>query len=141
VSTAVTFAAIAVTFYAGHHLADHVIGQTDKQSTHKAAPGWHGWRHLLGHVTAYHLVLAAMLATTLILLDISASILGITTGLGFSAVTHAILDRRWPVRWILNHTGSADFANRQTPICGMYLADQSLHYACLWIAALLVACL
>ncbi|WDZ86379.1 DUF3307 domain-containing protein [Micromonospora cathayae] len=139
--SAIVFAVVAATFYAGHQVADHVLGQSDKQAAHKAAPGWDGWRHLLGHVVAYHLVVVVMLTITIAVLDLPVTVAGLAAGLAFSAVSHAILDRRWPVRWILNHTGSGDFADRQAPICGMYLADQSLHAACLWASALLVAAL
>ncbi|MEV5820413.1 DUF3307 domain-containing protein [Micromonospora haikouensis] len=139
--SAIVFAVVAATFSAGHQVADHVFGQSDKQAAHKAAPGWDGWRHLLGHVVAYHLVVAVMLTIAIVALDLPVTVVGIVAGLGFSAVSHAILDRRWPVRWLLIHTGSPDFADRQAPICGMYLADQSLHAACLWVSALLVACL
>ncbi|MEO3820982.1 DUF3307 domain-containing protein [Plantactinospora sp. B24E8] len=139
--SAVVFAVVLATFYAAHHLADHVFGQTDKQAAHKAAPGWEGWRHLLGHVGAYHLVVMVMLAITVVALDLPVTVAGLAAGVGFSAITHAFLDRRWPVRWILTHTGGAAFADRQAPICGMYLADQSLHSACLWVSALLIACL
>ncbi|MFY1703544.1 DUF3307 domain-containing protein [Micromonospora sp. WMMA1923] len=139
--SAIVFAVVAATFSAGHQVADHVFGQSDKQAAHKAAPGWDGWRHLLGHVLAYHLVVAGMLAVAIVALDLPVTVVGLVAGIGFSAVSHAILDRRWPVRWLLIHTGSPDFADRQAPICGMYLADQSLHAACLWVSALLVACL
>ncbi|MBQ1051682.1 DUF3307 domain-containing protein [Micromonospora sp. C51] len=139
--SAVVFAVVAATFYAGHQVADHVFGQSDKQAAHKAAPGWHGWRHLLGHVVAYHVVVVVMLAITIAALDLPVTMLGLAAGLGFSVISHAILDRRWPVRWLLTHTGSGDFADRQAPICGMYLADQSLHAACLWVSSLLIACL
>ncbi|MBB2941824.1 hypothetical protein FB565_001528 [Actinoplanes lutulentus] len=137
---AVTFAAVAVTLHAAHQLGDHII-QTDTDAGNKAAPGRHGWRHVLVHVATYHLTALVMLAVTAWLLHLPITATGLTAGIGFSAATHAVIDRRWPVRWLLNNTGSAAFADRQTPICGMYLADQSLHYGCLWVAALLIACL
>jgi hypothetical protein len=136
---ALTFAVLAVTLYAAHQLADHVLGQTDDQAAHKADPGLSGWRHIAGHVGAYHLVMAVMVAIAAVALNLPVTAAGLVAGFAFSAITHAFLDRRWPVRWLLEHTGAADFADRQSPICGMYLADQSLHYACLWISALLMA--
>ncbi|MFC7547170.1 DUF3307 domain-containing protein [Plantactinospora sp. GCM10030261] len=139
-TTAIVFAVITAVLIPAHHLADHIV-QTDSDASHKADPGWDGWRHLLAHVTTYHLTVAVMLTITITLLDLPVTAVGLTAGLGFSAVTHALLDRRWTVRLILRHTGSADFAERQTPICGMYLADQSLHHTCLWASALLIACL
>jgi hypothetical protein len=141
-TTAATFAAIAATLYAAHQVADHVFGQTDHQAAHKAAPGLTGWRNLSAHVGLYHLVLAAMLAATITLLDLTVTPGGIAAGLGFSAITHSLLDRRWPVRWLLEHTGSAPFSRQAGHgINGMYLADQALHYGCLWTSALLIAAL
>ena len=137
-TSALVFAVAAATLHAAHQLADHIV-QTDADATAKAEPGWHGWRHLLAHVGTYHATALAMLVLTATAVDLPLTVTGVLAGLGFSALTHAILDRRWPVRWILEHTGSAAFAERMTPICGMYLADQALHYGCLWLAALLIA--
>jgi hypothetical protein len=139
-STAVTFAAVAVTLHAAHQLGDHIF-QTDGNATRKANSGRTGWIHLGVHIATYHATALVMLAVTALLLHLPVTALGVTAGIGLSAATHAFIDRRWPVRWLLEHTGSAAFADRQTPICGMYLADQSLHHACLWASALLIACL
>jgi hypothetical protein len=60
-------------------------------------------------------------------------------GFAWSAATHAVLDRRWPVRWLLQHTGSPDFAELRTAgLNGMYLADQALHSGALLVSALLI---
>jgi hypothetical protein len=66
---------------------------------------------------------------------------GLVAGLGFSAATHGLLDRRWPVRAVLHLTRSAKFAEAQSPVCGMYTADQALHQLALLGSALLVALL
>ena len=137
-TTAVAFAAVAATLHAAHQLGDHIV-QTDTDANGKATPG--GWRHLATHVATYHLTALTLLAITAAVLHLPLTATGLAVGLGFFAATHALLDRRWPVRWLLEHTGSAAFAERTTPICGMYLADQALHYGCLWATALLIACL
>jgi hypothetical protein len=139
-TSALVFAAVSVTLHAAHQLGDHII-QTDTNANGKAAPGRDGWSHVLAHVATYHVTALVMLVVTWLMTGLPITVLGVTAGLGFSAVTHAFLDRRWPVRWVLDHTGSAAFADRMSPICGMYLADQALHYGCLWAAALLIACL
>jgi hypothetical protein len=139
-TSALVFAVAMATLVAAHQLADHIV-QTDTDAIGKAAPGFNGWRHLLIHVGTYHATALVMLVITAVALDVPLTVPGMVAGLGFSAVTHAFLDRRWPVRWVLEHTGSAAFADRMSPICGMYLADQALHYGCLWVAALLIACL
>jgi hypothetical protein len=135
---AVLFAAGLATMYAAHQVADHVFGQTDSMAASKAKPGKVGWLAVLSHVGQYHIVMAMMLGLTLTILNLPASFIGVFLCLVFSAVTHAFLDRRWPVRWILEHTGSPEFAKMTTPLCGMYLADQGLHLFCLWISALLL---
>ncbi|MGK5681335.1 DUF3307 domain-containing protein [Actinoplanes sp. URMC 104] len=139
-TSALVFAVAMATLVAAHQLADHIF-QTDANANAKATLGRNGWRHLFIHVGTYHVTALVMLLVTAAALDVPLTVAGMTAGLGFSAVTHAILDRRWPVRWILRHTGSAAFAELTTPLCGMYLADQALHYGCLWVAALLIACL
>jgi hypothetical protein len=139
-TSALVFAVAMATLVAAHQLADHIF-QTDNDANAKAAPGMNGWRHLLVHVGAYHATALVMLVITAVVLNVPLTVAGMVAGLGFSAVTHAILDRRWPVRWILQHVGAPEFADLKTPICGMYLADQALHYGCLWVAALLIAAL
>lgn len=138
---AATFAAIAVTLHVAHQVADHVLGQTDWQANHKADPGPGGWAANLTHVAQYHLVLAGMLGAAVLVLNLPISWPGAAAGLGFSAVSHAILDRRWPVRWIAEHTGSPEFIRPGHPLPGAYLVDQALHYGCLWLAALLMVAL
>lgn len=135
---AVVFAAGLATLYAAHQVADHVFGQTDKMAAMKSKPGIVGWSGIMLHVLQYHLVMAAMLFLTGMILDLPLTPLGFTLALTFSAITHAILDRRWPVKWILEKVGSPEFAKMQQPLCGMYLADQGLHWFCLWISALLL---
>lgn len=138
---AILFAVTGFVMDKAHNVADHVFGQTDHQAENKAKPGWTGWSAIVGHVFDYHIVMVIMLMLSYWLLDISPSLLGFAVGLAFSIITHAVLDRRWPVAWILQHTGSPGFAKIQTPIWGMYEADQSLHGFCLWISALFIALL
>ncbi len=134
-----SFAAILVTLLVLHNLADHIFGQTDQMAACKAEPGWFGWKHILSHVLYYHSFMMIGLGLVLIVLEIPATWPGIILGLLFSAVTHAIIDRRWPVRVILEMTGSPNFAKMQTPIFGIYAADQALHWGCLLVSALIMA--
>lgn len=91
------------------------------------------------HVGIYHCLATGMLVATFLVLGLDLPLRGIVAGVAFSAASHALIDRRWPVRWILRQAGAPTFALRQTPVNGMYLADQALHYGCLWVAALLIA--
>lgn len=134
---------------AGHNLADHVLGQTDRQAASKGAPSAlaveagasprRGWSACLGHVAAYHVVLAGLIVAAWLVLPLTLSWAGVCAGLLFSAFTHAFLDRRWPVRWLLQRTGSPKFADLNAGgLNGMYLADQALHGFALLLSALLI---
>ncbi|MCK9893328.1 DUF3307 domain-containing protein [Frankia sp. AgB32] len=141
-TVAVTFAVLVVTLSLGHKLADHVLGQTDAQARLKAAPGRAGWAALARHLVAYHAVLVTMVAVALGALGLSLSVLGAAAGLTVSVFSHALWDRRRAVRWLLVRTGSGDFADlADHGLNGMYLADQSLHGASLWLAALVAVLL
>jgi len=140
-TSAILFAVFIGVAICAHQVADHVFAQTDKVAINKTKAGWLGWSHILKHVVVYHLILLAMLLITVFILSIPATVVGVVLAIGFSAISHAILDRRWPVKWILDRIGSGEFAKMQTPLFGMYLADQGLHYFCLWVSALLFAVL
>lgn len=139
--SAVVFAAVGFTVNAAHEISDHVLGQTDKIAANKVKPGRVGWSHILQHVFQYHVVMVVMLLIAIALLNLPVTLLGFASGITFSAVSHAIIDRRWPIKWMLEKTGSPGFAELQTPLCGMYLADQSTHKVCLWVSAFLIALL
>ena len=96
----VVFVVALATLFVGHSLGDH-IAQTDRQATLKAEPGATGWRALFGHLLSYHVTVAAVLLLTALALRLPLSPLGVVAGLAFSAVTHGLLDRRWPVRAVL----------------------------------------
>ncbi len=138
-TTITTFAATLPILLVAHNLADHVTGQTDQQAADKALPGWPGWSANLRHVAAYHLTLIIVAGLAWLVLPLHWSPLGITLALAWSAGTHALLDRRWPVRWILEHTKSPKFATLAGHgLNGAYLADQALHGTALLISALLM---
>ncbi|MFD8801556.1 hypothetical protein [Streptomyces atroolivaceus] len=86
--------------------------------------------------------MAVMLGLAWAVLPIQMSWAGLAAGLIVSAVTHALFDRRWPVRWLLQHTGSPDFAElRAAGMNGMYVTDQALHQTALLVSALLITVL
>jgi hypothetical protein len=153
VSRAARFAAILGTLAAAHNVADHVI-QTDAQALGKQ---FH-WGPMAGHVASYHAAQVAALAATDRALGLGLSPRRTAVAVAFSAATHAFLDRRWPVKRALELTGSPGFAKGSyrllahaddpskvinveyvAPLNGPYLADQALHHACLWVAALIIA--
>ncbi|MBL6277506.1 DUF3307 domain-containing protein [Micromonospora fiedleri] len=133
---AAVFAAVFVALYAAHQVADHWI-QTQHQADCKGQPGWAGRLACAAHVATYTatavLALVFLIAGTGLRLDPS----GVAVGLGISAVTHYIADRRTPLRWIADQL-------RKSPAWldkagGMYALDQSWHVGWLFIAALFCA--
>jgi hypothetical protein len=140
-TTAVLALMFAWTAGVAHEFADHIAGQTDNIAINKVKPGKIGWTHIAQHVFWYHLVMIVMLLIVIAVFNLAVSVLGFVSAVLFSAVTHGFIDRRWPVRWLLQKTGSPSFAEMQTPICGIYVADQSLHKLALWVSAILFAVL
>lgn len=105
---------------AGHLIGDWIV-QTDYQAREKTR----SWAAMAEHMLGYHATLAlAMLASSLT--DPQAFAI-----LGVSLVTHAFIDRRWPVVRLLELTRSRDFA-RQT--WGVLVVDQALHVSILLMA-------
>ncbi|MEU4113299.1 hypothetical protein AB0F71_02205 [Kitasatospora sp. NPDC028055] len=141
------FGAVAAVLGVGHVLADYVLGQSDRQAALKGAPSQEevaagvsprrGWGACLGHCVSYHLVMVGLYGALRLVVPLPA--LGSTTALAWSFATHAILDHRWPVRWILRRLGSAGFAElREGGLTGLHLADQALHRTALIISAVLL---
>lgn len=148
--TLATFGASWAVLAVGHNLADHIGGQTHHQSQAKAAPTRaevatgvsprRGWGANLAHVAQYHLLLGALALSAWSVLPLHWSPLGVGLALAWSAGTHAFLDRRWPVRWLLDHTRQRGVADLNTGgVNGMYLADQALHGLALGVAAAILA--
>ena len=159
--TAARFAAVYAALWAAHDLGDHVV-QTDHQAAGKSGrEGWAG--PMAGHVGTYIAVQAAGLTALQVLVGVRMSPARLLAGLAWSAGTHALLDRRWPVVALLDATGSRGFARPQVqvtgsavpsalrgrdpiveaggplPLPGPYLADQSLHHGAVFVAALIIA--
>jgi hypothetical protein len=151
-TTLATFAASWAVLHVAHDLADHVTGQSDWQAANKAAPKpeelaegvspHRGWPANLAHVGQYHLTLLVLGFLAWLALPLHWSLAGVGAALAWSAGTHALLDRRWAVRWLLEHTGSPKFAGLNAGgLNGMYAADQALHGVALGVSAVLLAVL
>jgi hypothetical protein len=115
---AATFAVALCTLLVGRNLGDHIT-QTDHQAAHKAT----SWRAMAGHVVGYTATCAALLAAVQAATGQRPSWRRVLAAHAFSAATHALLDRRWPVAWVLRKTRSPRFAELQAPINGPYVAD------------------
>jgi len=136
IGRATVFAVCLLALLVAHQVGDHVV-QTD----HQAAAKTRSLRAMVGHLAGYHVTAAVILLGTVWPLGLPVTAAGVLAGLAFSAVTHGLLDLRWPVRAILRATRSPRFAEATSPVCGLYAADQALHTLALLISALLIAML
>lgn len=162
-SRAGRLAAVLVVMDVAHDFADHVV-QTDRQALGKAAPDARTWvPAMAGHVGGYHLVQVAALVAADRYLGLRLRPSRVAAAVALSASTHALLDRRWPVRRIMEKTGSPGFAAAVTRVhvpvdglghvvnepgvptevevtgpvalSGMYHVDQAMHRIVLLLAA------
>ncbi|WP_117211462.1 DUF3307 domain-containing protein [Allorhizocola rhizosphaerae] len=140
VASAAVAAVAFVALYAGHQLGDHVI-QSNADAAAKGAPTgarmaagvhpWAGWGACLRHVFTYSLTQLAALGLAWIVAPLTAA--GVVAGLLVSASSHAVIDRRWIVRRLIEYKGCHHW--REAP----YLLDQSLHMGALLVAAVVAA--
>lgn len=137
---ALAFAISLLALLVAHQVGDHVM-QSDRQTAGKSGAGLPAWRAMVGHLLGYHVTAAAMLLGTAAAVGMPLTTAGVVAGLAFSAITHGILDRRWPVAAVLRATGAPNFARATTPLSGMQAADQALHQLALLISALFIAAL
>lgn len=108
---------------AGHLLGDWLV-QTDWQALNKAKES--GWASaLLSHVFTYHLTMAVCVLPVW-------HTKGTAVAFAISWWSHAFIDRRWPVRWLLRKTGSPGFAEQTW---GVIATDQALHLTILALIA------
>lgn len=157
------FAVLFPALLAAHTVGDHVV-QTDHQAANKPRD----WRAMAGHIGGYQATQLVTVAGVAKISGVGLSRRELIAGSLLSALSHALLDRRWPVVRLLQATGSPRFANPvicttgpmpppqpQTvardleppvitsvgplPLHGPYLADQALHTACLLASAAVMA--
>lgn len=129
------FAAVFAALYAAHQVADHWV-QTQHQADTKGHPGWPGRIACAAHVATY--TATAVAALTALALATGWHLDGwrIGVGLGVSAISHYIADRRAPLRRLADLLGK-DPAWLESG--GMYALDQSWHVGWLFAAALAMA--
>jgi hypothetical protein len=133
-------ASVFVALYAGHQIGDHIV-QSDTVMQAKAIPSndrlaaganpWTGWAACARHVASYTATQAA--AVLLVSLVAPLRLAGVLAALVTSAATHAVIDRRWVVAYVIRAKKCTDWSD------GPYLLDQALHYGALLVAAVLAA--
>jgi hypothetical protein len=121
-------AIVFLVLLAGHLLGDWVA-QNDWQATNKTR----SWAALTAHVASYHLLMGLLLLIPILRDGWPAG--KALAALTVSALTHAVIDRRWPVRALLRAAGSPGFAAVEW---GVIAVDQALHLFILAILAVLL---
>lgn len=111
------------------HLLGDWVAQSDWQATNKTR----SWAALAAHVAGYHLVMGLLLL--LPVLRDGWPAWKALAALAVSGATHAVIDRRWPVRALLRVSGSPGFA---TVEWGVIAVDQALHLTILALLAVLL---
>ncbi|MER7053454.1 DUF3307 domain-containing protein [Streptomyces sp. NPDC000351] len=125
------FASLFVLLFVAHLVADYPL-QTDHQAEHKACAGAKGWRANLAHAGTHVVACGVALAVAAVVLGESAGLWASMAALVWIGATHAVIDRRWAVRWWMEHTRQAGFAQHG----GAAHVDQTAHLLVLAIAAL-----
>lgn len=129
------FATAFVLLYAAHLLGDYVL-QTDHMADTKAKPGRAGWRANLGHAGCHVAVSLLLLAVGQLVLDLRIGAAAGAAAVLWIGATHALIDRRWPIAWWMENTGSRGFLAAG----GAAHVDQAAHLTLgLLPAALLLA--
>jgi len=122
------FGAVLAVLWAAHDVGDHVV-QTDRQAVRKSWPGRDGAWALGGHVASYTVVQLVAVGALRWWAGVRPSWWRTVVAVAFSAGSHALLDRRWPVVWVLRHTGSADFACAQIPRQRVTFTETAVGYS------------
>jgi hypothetical protein len=111
-------------------LAAHFIGDWIVQTDWQAANKMTSWRANQMHIAGYHACILAAVLCAPISGVARAVIVGVSWG------THSIINRRWPVKWLMCHTGSAPFSETTF---GVIAVDQALHLSILCVLAAVFA--
>lgn len=109
------FAAIAITLYAAHYVGDYWV-QRDMDAKRKSDAGRAGRLHCIHHVITYVMTQSAFLFVLAAVTDANASVLGFSSGMLVSGVTHYIADRREPLKRIASWIpGTSEFVKLGMP--------------------------
>lgn len=131
----IMFPTVFILLYVAHLVSDYAI-QTDRQSALKAERGRVGWWANLTHAGTHVVACAVALGAGAALLpDVDLPVARTVLAVAWVGVSHGFIDRRWPIAWWMDHTGSADFRTRG----GAQHVDQTAHVLALAVAAVVIA--
>jgi hypothetical protein len=126
---------VLVTLLIAHQVGDHWV-QTQNQADRKPLPGWDGRIACATHVLTYTITALAALTVVAWQTGMPQHPAHLITGLGLSAGTHYLADRRTPLVVMCRWLGKSPVWLTQHG--GYYAMDQSWHHGWLLIAALLI---
>lgn len=145
---ATVFAVVLPTLLVAHNVADHWV-QTSHQAATKSLPDASGHWACFKHVASYTVVTAGAVALVWALLGLPINPGAFAAGQLVSAVTHYWADRRHTLARLAELAGKGGFYRLGAPRSGKddnpslgtgaYILDQSWHWACLFVAALITA--
>ena len=138
--TAAVMAAAFAALFVGHQVGDHVV-QGNATAQAKATPSddrlaagahpWIGWKACAWHSATTALTQAGAFAVAWLAAPLTAT--GVGTAILVSAVSHAVIDRRWIVQALIRAKRCQEWVE------GPYLIDQSLHHSAHLVAAVMAA--
>ncbi len=137
---AADFATILAAALIGHDVGDY-IAQTNREACEKARPDhnvtpdvpyWRTWAANQRHCLTYHVALTATVFLVAKVTGVRICRRRAAAALTLSYGTHAFIDRRAPVRWLMENAGSGEWYEQGSPH-----VDQTLHRVALLVAALI----
>lgn len=117
-------------------LAAHLIGDWIVQTDWQAANKTSSWDAMMQHMVGYHACILLAILATWPNPGPRGHVVAAAAIATISLLTHGFIDRRWPVRWLMRHTGSAAFSETTW---GVLVVDQALHLSILCVLAAVFA--
>jgi hypothetical protein len=128
------FAELFVLLYVAHLVADYPL-QTDHQAAHKAERSLTGWIANVSHAAVHFILCGVALVVVAVVLGEPIAFWPAVCALVWIGASHAVIDRRWLVRWWMTRTGQSEFMAHG----GAPHIDQTAHILALTVAALALA--
>lgn len=123
VRTLVTYAALRT----GAAVGDFFV-QTDHQAKHKAEKSARGRKALAAHALTYGATQGVFLVVANRALGTNIRPTYMAQAVAFSALTHAFIDQRWPIRKAAKTLKKEKFHDMAPPLGGAFHLDQSAHH-------------
>lgn len=132
------FVTVWIAMFVGHGIGDRWF-QTDRQALTKGERTAAGRWACAAHCLTYTAATATLTAAVWLAFGLHITVLGFIAGQLVSAVTHFWADRRFTLRWLIEHFAPWKRTYYDKVPGGAEHLDQTFHWFCLLIAALLTA--